>query len=112
MLPRVGGRFLSSLPVLLAVLVFTFVLMRLLPGDPAVFFSSGASGGKEEIEMVRRQMGLDQPVPVQLVYYLWDVARGNLGRSMTTGQPVVADRRFSGHRASRCVVTKSSCSIS
>lgn len=91
MLSRVGGRFLSSVPVLLAVLVFTFVLMRLLPGDPAVFFSSGASGGKEEIEMVRRQMGLDKPVPVQLVYYLWDVARGNLGRSMTTGQPVLVD---------------------
>ena len=88
---RVGSRFASSLPVLAAVLVFTFVLMRLLPGDPAVFFSAGASGGREEIEMVRRQMGLDQPVPVQLVYYLRDVATGNLGRSMTTGQPVVAD---------------------
>ncbi len=88
---RVGSRFASSLPVLAAVLVFTFVLMRLLPGDPAVFFSAGASGGREEIEMVRRQMGLDKPVPVQLVYYLRDVATGNLGRSMTTGQPVVAD---------------------
>jgi peptide/nickel transport system permease protein len=88
---RVLVRFGSSLPVLLAVLVFTFVLMRLLPGDPAVFFSSGASGGAEETAMVRKQMGLDQPIPVQLLYYLRDVAGGNLGRSMTTGQPVVRD---------------------
>ena len=88
---RVGNRFLTSLPVLFAVLVFTFVLMRLLPGDPAVFFAAGANAGQAEIEQVRRQMGLDKPIPVQLLYYLRDVAVGNLGRSMTTGQPVVAD---------------------
>ena len=68
-----------------------FVLMRVLPGDPAVFFSSGPSAGKEEIEELRRSMGLDRPIPVQLVRYLGEVATGNLGRSMTTGQPVVLD---------------------
>ena len=88
---RVGRRLLASLPALLGVVVVTFVLMRILPGDPAVFFASGPGAGREEIEEVRRRMGLDQPVPVQLVRYLGDVATGDLGRSMTTGQPVVTD---------------------
>ena len=88
---RVGRRLLASLPALLGVVVVTFVLMRILPGDPAVFFASGPGAGREEIEEVRRRMGLDQPMPVQLVRYLGDVATGDLGRSMTTGQPVVTD---------------------
>jgi peptide/nickel transport system permease protein len=90
---RAGLRFLSSLPALFGVLVFTFLLMRVLPGDPAVFFASGPNAGKEEIEMIRVQMGLDRPVPEQLVRYLGDVASGNLGRSLTTGQPVLNDLR-------------------
>lgn len=88
---RAGRRFLSSLPALLGVLVFTFLLMRVLPGDPAVFFASGPTAGKEEIETIRKQMGLDKPMPEQLGRYLVDVAQGNLGRSLTTGQPVSVD---------------------
>ncbi|MBP0493673.1 ABC transporter permease [Roseomonas sp. SG15] len=65
--------------------------MRVLPGDPAVFFASGPSAGQQEIEDLRRSMGLDKPIPVQLALYLRDVATGNLGKSMTTGQPVVTD---------------------
>jgi peptide/nickel transport system permease protein len=90
---RGGRRLLSSVPALLGVLVLTFLLMRVLPGDPAVFFASGPSAGKAEIENLRHQMGLDRPIPEQLVRYLADVARGNLGRSLTTGQPVVTDLR-------------------
>ena len=90
---RVGARLLASVPALLGVVVVTFMLMRVLPGDPAVFFASGPSAGKAEIEEVRRQMGLDKPLPVQLARYLGDVATGDLGRSMTTGQPVVQDMR-------------------
>ena len=90
---RVGSRLLASLPALLGVVVVTFILMRVLPGDPAVFFASCPSAGREEIEDLRRRMGLDKPVPVQLVRYLGDIATGDLGRSLTTGQPVVADIR-------------------
>ena len=54
-------------------LVFTFLLMRVLPGDPAVFFASGPNAGQEEIEMIRQQMGLDKPLPEQLVRYLGDI---------------------------------------
>src|SRR6202790_648798 len=67
--------------------------MRVLPGDPAVFFASGPNAGKEEIEVIRKQMGLDKPVPEQLLLYLYDVGRGNLGRSLMTGQPVTTDLR-------------------
>lgn len=88
---RVGQRLLLSAPALLGVVVVTFMLMRVLPGDPAVFFASGPSAGRQEIEDLRRSMGLDQPLPVQLARYLGDVATGNLGRSLTTGQPVVQD---------------------
>ena len=90
---RVGRRLVSSAPALLGVVIVTFILMRVLPGDPAVFFASGPSAGQAEIEELRHQMGLDAPVPVQLVRYLRDVATGNLGRSLTTGQPVVQDMR-------------------
>ena len=90
---RVGQRLLSSIPALLGVVVVTFILMRVLPGDPAVFFASGPSAGKAEIDDLRHKMGLDKPVPVQLALYLRDVATGNLGHSMTTGQPVVQDMR-------------------
>jgi peptide/nickel transport system permease protein len=78
-------------PALFGVVVITFVLMRVLPGDPAVFFASGPSAGQAEIDALRHKMGLDQPMPVQLLHYLGDVATGDLGRSLTTGQPVVAD---------------------
>src|SRR5437016_8173537 len=90
---RAGRRFLSSLPALFGVLVFTFLLMRVLPGDPAVFFASGPNAGKEEIEVIRKQMGLNKPVPEQLMLYLYDVGSGNLGRSMMTGQLVTKDLR-------------------
>lgn len=92
-LARAGRRFLTSVPALLGVLVFTFLLMRVLPGDPAVFFASGPNAGKAEIEEIRRQMGLDRPIPEQLVRYLGDIGTGHLGRSMTTGQPVLDDLR-------------------
>jgi peptide/nickel transport system permease protein len=90
---RAGRRFMSSLPALFGVLVFTFLLMRVLPGDPAVFFASGPNAGKAEIEAIRKQMCLDKPVPQQLVYYLYDLGRGNLGNSIMTGQSVTKDLR-------------------
>src|SRR5579872_5988172 len=90
---RAARRFASSLPALFGVLVFTFLLMRVLPGDPAVFFASGPNAGKKEIEVIRKQMGLDKPIPEQLVHYLYDVGRGNLGKSLMTGQSVTTDLR-------------------
>ena len=88
---RTGRRFLSSVPALVGVVLFTFILMRVLPGDPAVFFASGPNAGKAEIEAIRSQMGLDKPMAEQLFYYVRDIGTGNLGRSLTTGQTVLND---------------------
>lgn len=89
----VGRRLFASLPALFGVLVFTFLLMRVLPGDPAVFFASDPNAGQAEIDQMREQLGLDRPISIQMAYYLYDVATGNLGKSMTTGQNVVTDLR-------------------
>lgn len=88
---RIGRRLLACLPAVLGVVVFTFLLMRVLPGDPAVFFTSGPNAGQQEIDQLRSRLGLDRPIPEQLVRYLVDVGSGNLGRSLTTGQPVIRD---------------------
>jgi peptide/nickel transport system permease protein len=81
---RVGQRLLSSIPALLGVVIITFVLMRVMPGDPAVFFASGPNAGQAEIQELRHKMGLDRSIPVQLVRYLADVTTGNLGNSLTS----------------------------
>lgn len=88
---RIGMRTLASIPTLVVVVVFTFVLMRMLPGDPAVYFASGPNAGQAEIDMLRHKMGLDLPLPLQLLHYMVDLLHGDLGMSLTTGQPVMRD---------------------
>lgn len=83
-------RILATLPVLLGAAVFTFVLARLLPGDPAAHLASGQASAAE-IAALRAQLGLDQPLPAQLAAYLARLARGDWGQSFVTGQPVLSD---------------------
>ncbi|GBQ29647.1 ABC transporter permease [Gluconacetobacter azotocaptans] len=90
---RIGARALASLPALLGVIVFTFILMRVLPGDPAVYFASGPNAGQAEIDGLRHKMGLDRPMPIQLAHYVAGIVTGDLGNSLTTGQPVMHDIR-------------------
>jgi peptide/nickel transport system permease protein len=70
--------------------VVTFLLTRALPGDAAAFFA-GPAATPEAVEEVRRALGLDRSLPVQFGYYLRDLAGGNLGASLSTGQPVVSE---------------------
>lgn len=84
-------RLAATLPILASVVVFTFVLMRLLPGDPASYFISGPNAGPAEIQALRERLGLDRSLPEQLVIYVGDLLRGNLGYSLTTGQQVSTD---------------------
>jgi ABC-type dipeptide/oligopeptide/nickel transport system permease component len=77
----------AATPGLIGVVVVTFFLMRALPGDPAAYFAGNAAS-KEAIEQVRAKLGLDKSLPEQFVVYLHDLARGDLGQSVTTGQPV------------------------
>jgi peptide/nickel transport system permease protein len=87
----IGRRLLSSLPAIFGVVTLTFLLIRVLPGDPAVFFSSGPNTGQAEIEIIRERMGLNRPLIEQFGFYLRDLAKGDLGNSLTSGQPVARD---------------------
>lgn len=80
-------RLFGALPSLAGVVVVTFILMRALPGDPAAFFA-GAAATPEAVEEVRKRMGLDQNLAQQFLRYVSELARGDLGQSLTTGQPV------------------------
>ncbi len=83
-------RLLAALPNLVGVVVITFILTRALPGDPAAYFAGGAASA-EAIEQVRAQLGLDRSLPEQFVAYVAALARGDLGLSLTTGQPVLQE---------------------
>lgn len=88
---RVGLRLLSAIPTLFGVVVATFLLTRVLPGDPAVFFASNPAMSAADIAAVRETLGLDQPLYQQFLIYLGNLAQGDLGRSIATGQPVAAE---------------------
>ena len=66
------------------------VLARALPGDPAAYFA-GPAANPQSIAQVRESLGLDKSWPEQLWIYLVGIAHGSLGKSLTTGQPVVED---------------------
>ena len=87
MLRMICKRMLIAVPSLIGVVIITFLLTRALPGDPAAYFA-GPSATKEAIEQIRTKLGLDQPLYRQFVRYVSDLARGDLGNSLTTGQPV------------------------
>ena len=80
-------RLLGTLPNLLGIVVITFLLTRALPGDPAAFFA-GPAGTQEAVEQVREKLGLNKSLPEQFVIYVKDLAAGNLGQALSTGQPV------------------------
>ena len=90
MLRTLVDRLLTTIPALVGVIVVSFLLTRVLPGDTAAYFA-GPAATPQAIEQVRRELGLDRPVPEQFGRYVTDLARGDLGQSLTTGQPVAAD---------------------
>ena len=83
-------RLWQALPVLFGVIVVTFLLTRALPGDPAVYFA-GPAADANSIAEIRKSLGLDLPLPQQFLIYLGDLSRGDLGQSLSTGQPVLTD---------------------
>ena len=90
LLATILRRLVLGLPTLFGVVVVSFALTRLLPGDPAVYFA-GAAPTPEAIADLRRTLLLDRPLPQQFAAYLSDLLHGNLGRSLVTGQPVLQD---------------------
>src|SRR5260370_2252618 len=86
----VWKRLLGTIPSLLGVIVSTFLLSHALPGDPAAYFA-GPAANAASIANIRTTLGLDRPLPEQFFYYVNDLLHGNLGHSLTTGQPVLTD---------------------
>jgi peptide/nickel transport system permease protein len=80
-------RLCAAVPVLLVVALFVFLLLHVTPGDPAVVIA-GDLASAEDVERIRRQLGLDRPLHVQFAGWLWRLAQGDLGRSIFSGLPV------------------------
>ena len=80
-------RIIQSIPILLVVLTLVFVVVRILPGDPAVA-ALGDYASQEAVAALRKTLGLDEPLAVQYVKFLFDLLHGDLGKSAITGYPV------------------------
>jgi len=86
----VSSRLAQTIPVVIGVVVISFILTRALPGDPAVYFA-GVAADEASIQQVRVALGLDKSLPQQFLIYVGDLLRGDLGQSLSTGQSVLSD---------------------
>ena len=85
-------RILLMFPTLLGSVTLIFLVMRLLPGDAALYIlgsEESAEVNREALTQIRRELGLDRSLPVQYVHWLWGVARLDFGNSYWTKQPVI-----------------------
>lgn len=80
-------RLMSVIPVLVVVSIIVFLALRLGPGDPAAILA-GDSATPEMIAAMRAHLGLDQSLPQQFIHWVVQIAHGDLGRSITSNQPV------------------------
>jgi len=83
-------RLLLGIITIFGVILITFILVRLVPSDPAAQWV-GVKATTEQIIAAREELGLDKPIYVQFGYYIKDLLRGNLGYSIMTHQPIVEE---------------------
>lgn len=81
-------RLLTTIIVLLGITFVVFMIIQLVPGDPARVIL-GVAASQENVEALRERLGLNQPVWTQYAGWLWGLVRGDLGDSLITGQPVL-----------------------
>jgi peptide/nickel transport system permease protein len=83
-------RAFGLIPILLGVSAAAFLLIHLLPGDPAtVYLGERATPGS--VARIQHEWGLDRPLPVQYAVYLWHAVRGNFGESLDSHRPVIVE---------------------
>jgi len=89
-------RLLLTVLVIIGISVITFILTHVVPSDPAALYV-GPHPTKEQLEMVREKLGLNQPLYIQYFYYVRSLLQGDLGTSLYTHRPVLFDisRRLS-----------------
>jgi peptide/nickel transport system permease protein len=83
-------RFVHTLPVLLGVATVVFLALRLIPGDPAIALA-GEKASPQEIERLREELGLNEPLPLQYAHFLANTATLRLGKSIRTGGDISSD---------------------
>ncbi|MGY6502788.1 MAG: ABC transporter permease [Acidimicrobiales bacterium] len=88
MLQLIGRKALGLVPVILAASFITFMMMSLLPGDPALGRINIENLTPEELDRARDELGLNDPLPVRYATWLGDAVRGDLGRSLISNQEV------------------------
>ncbi len=92
MLAYLTRRLLMLVPVILGVLALTFLMRALIPGDPIlIMFQGEMPPSPELVAELRRELGLDAPLPVQFANYVAGVLQGDLGRSVRTRRPVAVE---------------------
>ena len=90
MLHYIARRLVAAIPTLLGVSAVVFLMVRLLPGDPARVVA-GLLASEADVEQIRHQLGLDQPALIQYAVFLGRLVHFDLGVSARTGQPVVSE---------------------
>ncbi|RNB91393.1 ABC transporter permease [Brevibacillus fluminis] len=81
-------RLFQMIPVLLGVILVVFLIMQMVPGDPALLLA-GEGASAENVAKIRHQLGLDQPVMLQYIHYVGNVVQGDLGTSLRSNLPVL-----------------------
>lgn len=87
MISHLLRRLLALIPVALGVATLTFALIHLVPGDPVVAML-GDNAAPADVLAMRRELGLDRPLAAQYASFLWGLAHGELGRSISAHEPV------------------------
>jgi peptide/nickel transport system permease protein len=85
----VARRLVQAIPVLVLIAILAFLLLQLLPGDPAVVIA-GQDANEAAIQRIRVELGLDRPLWEQLAAWLWRLAHGDFGRSLILNQSVLS----------------------
>lgn len=80
-------RVLATIPVMLVVALFVFLMLRLSPGDPAAVIA-GDYATAADVERIREKLGLNEPIPVQFGKWVTQLAQGDLGQSIFNNKPV------------------------
>lgn len=83
-------RLLGLLPTLAIVAVLVFLFVHMLPGDPARL-AAGQDADQQTVELVRAELGLDRPLPVQFGRYFLNMGQGDFGTSIRTRRPVATE---------------------
>ncbi|MBV9833937.1 MAG: ABC transporter permease [Alphaproteobacteria bacterium] len=87
---QIAHRLLISIPALVGVLFLCFCLMQVVPSDPAMIIA-GPDAKKETVDAIRKDLGLDRPIPIQFFDYIVRVAQGDLGRSIISNKKVIEE---------------------